>query len=642
MTQVNVLLNYSNLTEEILENAMNDYVKHHNQVVDTILNIEDDELSWNNLVKPFIDLDNAYINNAYLDMNDFYPDEKIRDKATAISTEFSKWAIEQNMRKDIYSKYKSYSENKYLEEKSSLSQEQISYFDNMMTSYKIKGMDLSDEKFERYKQIQKVISELCSNFRQNLGNENYSELLDPEQLVGLPEKYIKERTNSDGKVKVTLKYPDYIPLMEYCQNRQLRMKFSKLFKSRCIIENTPLIEQVFKLRSEIADVFGFENYSDYKLQKSMANDTQTVTSFLNDLLVRVKPLLHSDIDSLTKLANADGIDKLEMYDIAYYSRIFTESTCNFDKEQLKQYFPVEKVLSGAFKIYQTLLGYTFEKVTGMENTFWHDSVELYQVVNSSTGNLVGYFYLDLYPREGKYGHAACFPFITKSDVTYPVATMACNFGKGNLTFEEVETFFHEFGHVMHHLSSKSTIKSTASFSCEHDFVETPSQMFEEWCYCDEPLKMMSEGLPDEMITKLNQSRKLLQGYHYARQLMFGLFDMTIHSSQYNKLGLNPAELFAQVQKDVLEMDVLEGTSEPASFGHLMGGYDSGYYGYAWSLVYAKDLFGKFREEGMLNSELGIKLRDQVLAQGSIRKSLESIKIFLEREPSNQEFINSIC
>jgi len=255
--------------------------------------------------------------------------------------------------------------------------------------------------------------------------------------------------------------------------------------------------------------------------------------------------------------------------------------------------------------------------------------------------MLGYFYLDLYPREGKYGHAACFPFITKSNVSKPVATMACNFGKGELTFEEVETFFHEFGHVMHHLSSKSKIKSTASFSCERDFVETPSQMFEEWCYCEEPLKMMSVGLPIEMIDKLNLSRKLLQGYHYARQLMFGIFDMTVHSKEYLNY-LNPTQLFAKIQKSVLEMDHIDGTSEPASFGHLMGGYDAGYYGYAWSLVYAKDLFGKFKTFGLLNPELGIKLRDQVLAQGSIRKSMDSIREFLDREPSDEEFIKSIC
>jgi len=279
---------------------------------------------------------------------------------------------------------------------------------------------------------------------------------------------------------------------------------------------------------------------------------------------------------------------------------------------------------------------------GKAGPYWHESVELYQVLDSHTKLEVGYFYLDLYPREGKYSHAACFPFITKSEHVLPVATMACNFNKGNLNFDEVETFFHEFGHVMHHLSSESTINSTAAFSCEHDFVETPSQMFEEWCYAKETLQMMSDNLPDELVEKLNLSRKLLQGYHYARQLLFGHYDMFIHSSKYVKSGLKPKQVFDFLHKEILELDSSPTTSEPANFGHLMGGYDAGYYGYAWSLVYAKDLFSEFKKNGMLNSELGMKLRKEVLSKGSIRKSLDSIIKFLGREPSNDEFIESIC
>jgi thimet oligopeptidase len=211
----------------------------------------------------------------------------------------------------------------------------------------------------------------------------------------------------------------------------------------------------------------------------------------------------------------------------------------------------------------------------------------------------------------------------------------------NLTFDEVETFFHEFGHVMHHLSSESTIKDMASFSCEHDFVETPSQMFEEWCYAKETLQMMSKDLPDEMVAKLNMSRRMLQGYHYARQLMFGIFDMMIHSGDYIKKNTTPQELFSNIQKDVLELETIPGTSEPASFGHILGGYDAGYYGYAWSLVYAKDLFSKFKDNRLLDSTLGMELRKVVLSKGAMRNSLESIKLFLGREPSNEAFIQSI-
>jgi len=658
MTKVNVLLDYSSLTEESLIKLKDSYFKSYEELVTELLKIDNSELTWLNFVQPLINHDNLNINLALLQMKDFSTDEKIREVCTDLETEIEKWSIEQSMRKDLYLKYKYYNDN----QKEQLSEEQQSYLSDVMIGYKICGMELPDDKFNELKEIKKSISELCSQFSLNLGNENYSEPMDPELLKGLPEKFIQEREN------ITLKYPDVVPIMEYATNRDYRKKISNLFKSRCIEENTPLVEKVLDLRVKIAELFGFENYSDYKLQQSMAETTVTVNYFLSNLLNRIKPLLRKDLELLGELAKADGIDKLETYDIAYYSRLYVEKTCDFDKEELKKYFPVEKVVSGALDIYQKLLGYTFKNVTtehgeslallepqgktgeslallepqGKTCPFWHDSVELYQVLDTNTESEIGYFYLDLYPREGKYSHAACFPFITKSEHVLPVATMACNFNKGNLTFDEVETFFHEFGHVMHHLSSESTINSTAAFSCEHDFVETPSQMFEEWCYAKETLQMMSDNLPDELVDKLNLSRKLLQGYHYARQLLFGHYDMFIHSSKYVKSGLKPKQVFDFLHKEILELDSSPTTSEPANFGHLMGGYDAGYYGYAWSLVYAKDLFSEFKKNGMLNSELGMKLRKEVLSKGSIRKSLDSIIKFLGREPSNDEFINSIC
>jgi thimet oligopeptidase len=506
-----------------------------------------------------------------------------------------------------------------------------------MIGYAIKGMKLPDDKFDRVKEIKKEISELCSKFHMNLGNENYSEFVSKDQLLGLPEKYIEERVQNDNMVKITLKYPDYIPIMEYAQNREIRKHFSILFKSRCIKENTPIIEQVFKLRGELAELFDFTDYSDYKLQQSMAESTSVVNNFLSELLDKIKPLHKTDMEQLGKLASSDGIDQLEIYDIAYYSRVFVEKTCAFDKEELKKYFPVNKVVPGAFEIYQTLLGYTFTKVTGQESKFWHPEVELYQVTDSETAQPIGYFYLDLYPREGKYSHAACFPFITKSSVTLPVATMACNFNKGNLSFDEVETFFHEFGHVMHHLSSVSAISNTAGFACEHDFVETPSQMFEEWCYINKTLKIISPTITDDIIEKIKKQRNILQGYHYARQLSFCYLDMNVHSKNYNH---NSFETNKRVTKEILGLDIQEDTNSVASFGHLMNGYDAGYYGYLWSLVYAKDLFTKFNDHE-LDMNIGLEFRDEILSQGSIRPSMESIKIFLGREPNEDAFIESI-
>lgn len=634
----NVILNYSCLEITKIDAVVQTYKDRYEKLVSQILSIPDVDLSWHNFIEPFIELDNTYIDLALLNMKDFYEKDEIRDYCNKIQTCLDQWAIEQSMRKDIYLKYKYYYENIFPYVASDHTFEENSYIKNLIKNYNHRGLELSNEKYELLKSYKKDISEACSKFNFNLGNENFTTFLTPQKLNGLPQKYIDERTQKDGTVKITLKYPDYVPIMEYATDRELRKKMCTLFKSRNQQENSLLAEDIFKIRSQIPSLFGLENYSDYKLNKSMAINSQNVSTFLNNLLEKIKPLLGSDLKTLSNLAQKDGIDKLEIYDISYYSRIYIEKTCDFNKEDLKKHFPITQVIKGLFEIYQKLLGYKFQKMIGHEKTFWHDSVELFLVTDQKTGTNVGYFYLDLFPRSGKYGHAACFPFINKSNKTLPVAVMACNFGQGNLTFDEVETLFHEFGHVMHHLSSKSQISSTASFSCEHDFVETPSQMFEEWCFCYESLKLMSVNLPNEYVDKLNKSRNLLQGYHYARQLLFAIFDMHIHS---NQLTTNSNQLFNQYHKQILNLDPIPDTNEVASFGHLMGGYDAGYYGYAWSLVYAKDLFTKFKEGNLLNQKIGIQFRDEILAQGSIRDSLESIKIFLGREPNNEAFITSL-
>jgi thimet oligopeptidase len=644
------ILNYSNIQVSDLEEYKKKYIQDRTLVTDTVLSIDKKDLCWSNLVQPFIELEDRHNNLAKFSMKNFYEEKTIREACTKLSTELSKWTTEQISRKDIYSLFKHYSENKYLEEKQTLTSEQNKYFENIMLDYSQNGMNLDEEAFAELQDIKQKNIQLCSDFFLNMNNESYSILMTKDDLSGLPEQYLKDHIfidSLDESYKITLKYPDYIPFMEYSKNRVLKKELCTQFKSRCIKENTPIIDQVFKnTRPRLAELLGYKNYSDYKLVNAMASKTETVNEFLKDLLVKVKPLLHEDLKVLQSLYNElyDPSEKedIQMWDIAYLSRVHTERTCQFKKEDLKQYFPVQTVITGALSIYQQLLGFTFTNITDQyKDTFWHNSVEMFQVNETSNDLLVGYFYLDLYPRQGKYSHAACFPFINKSIKSLPVATMACNFGEGFLEFNEVETFFHEFGHVMHHLSSDCTIDGMGAFSCERDFVETPSQMFEEWTYCAESLKLMSKDLPEDMIAKLNKSRNMLQGYHYARQLLFGIFDMTIHSQEYKNMNLSPSELFSKIQKEVLELDTIPGTSEPASFGHLMGGYAAGYYGYAWSLVYAKDLFSVFKDNKLLDRELGLRFREQVLSQGSKRKSMDSIKLFLGREPSNDAFIKSI-
>ena len=631
----NVLLNYKNLSNKKLDEIVDEYIKENELINNEILKLDLLKLNWDNIIEPYIKLSNNYIELAYLNMKQFHESETIREYASNISIKLTQYNIDNSMRRDLYKIFKCYYDNQYKLEKDKLTKEQISYIEDIILGCKKLGLDLPEEKYNKVKEIKKEITQLTTEYELNVDNYRRSFEFTLEDVDGLPESFINDHLTESKKVKVTLDYPDYIPMMEYCNNREIRKKLNFEFACRAKDTNVEIIEKVFVLRQELASLFSVENYSDYKLEDTMAISTKTVMDFLDKLLIKIKPLLERDYDILLSYAKEDNIEKIEPYDIAYYSRIHTEKE-TINKEELKKYFPIRQTIKNVFDIYQTLLNYKFIDITeAHKDTIWNDEVKLFMV--KSNENIIGYFYLDLFPRDGKYGHAAVFPCINKSESTYPVAAMACNFAKDYMNFNELETFFHEFGHVMHHISSVSKINSTASFACESDFVETPSQMFEEWCYINKTLKIISPTITDDIIEKIKKQRNILQGYHYARQLSLCYLDMNVHSKNYNH---NSFETNKRVTKEILGLDIQEDTNSVASFGHLMNGYDAGYYGYLWSLVYAKDLFTKFNDHE-LDSNIGLEFRDEILSQGSIRPSMESIKIFLGREPNEDAFIESI-
>jgi Zn-dependent oligopeptidase len=635
-----IILNYKDITSAIIRNIKDDYISNLEKVNDIILKIPFQDLIWDNFIQPFIDFHNTYTNTAILNMKNFHQSEEIRELCSDIDSELEQYNINNNMRKDIYNAYKYYYTNTYPNESSKLTNEQQNYMKVKMVEFNKLGLGLDDEPYNRVKEIKNEISELSSSYELNVDNYSREFFFTPEQLDGLPQSYIDERKTEDGKIKVTLQYPDYIPLMEYCKDRNIRKMMIYEYKRRAYDTNVDIAEKIFKLKQEQAKLFGFENHSDYELDDSMAGSTKEVMKFLDNLYEKIKPLQERDYNLLLEYSLPDYISKLESYDIQYYSNKLIENKTQLKKEDLKKYFPIFSTIQAVFKIYEQILDYKFIEVThlsNISNTLWHEDVKLYEVHENEI--IKGAFYVDLHPRDGKFGHAAVFPLISKSKDTLPIAAIACNFARDYLNFDELETFFHEFGHVMHHISSKSTISETASFSCEADFVETPSQMFEEWCYVNSVLKILNEdkSITDDIIEKIKQQRNILQGWHVARQLSFCYMDMHIHSKQYDG---NSYEVTKKFTKQICNIDTLENTNEISSFGHLINGYDAGYYGYMWSLVYAKDLFSIFKNNE-LDKEIGKKFKNEILSQGSIRPSIESVKIFLNREPNLDAFINSI-
>lgn len=637
-----MFLNYKNLNVDDVKAFLEVYMLETTGLNDHLSNLENEVLSWSTFIAPQLSLDIKFATQfQLLNMDDFHPDEAIRTVCNEVSTEFNKFGIDQNMGRDMFAKFKYYYENQFQTEKLQFSSERVKYIEDSWKQYSMDGLNLEDVQFERVREIKKELSEMSSKFSFNLTNENTTHEFTLEQLDGMQEDWLKSRLQESGTYKISLKYPDYLPLMEYCKNRETRKVMSQSFNSRCGVENAPLCEKTYQLRHELAEVFGFDSYANYSLQKKMAKNYDTVMNFLNSLNDNIQPVLTNDYNALYTLANPDGITQFEIYDIAYYTRLYKEQQTSLDNETVRQYFQLDTVTAGIFQIYQQFLSVKFTDVTADHvGELWHETVQLFQVNDLLSGDLMGYFYLDVFPREKKYNHAAVFPFIRKSSETIPVCAMACNFESSRgLTHSEVVTYFHEFGHVMHNICSDVELNFFGGTSVEKDYVECPSQCFENWCYALEPLRILSGGsIPDDIVDKINQQSKLCQGYHFSRQMVFAKTDMAIHSTRWNE---PPNDVYNSMMRDILKLEPVENMRFMETFSHLMGGYQAGYYGYLFSEVFSSDIYKTCVEGHELDPEVGLKYRKEILSYGGSRNSIDGLVNMLNRMPNDKAFIKSI-
>lgn len=586
------------------------------------------------------------LEDTLMSLGELHPDESIRNISVELNTELSTFLVDENMRRDVFSIISHYYNNQYKEEKNNLTAEQVKYVENSYKSYINSGLNLPDEQYNRVKEINKQLSIYSNKYGQNIAEVKTELFFTLEQLDGLTEEWLSLRFDEETNLyKIKLQYPDYIPIIEFCKVRETRKSMVIAYGSRCIDSNIPIIQDTIKLRKERANIFGFESHTDFELQDDMAKNSQTVNTFLDDLMKKLNPLLQSDLEKLRDLAKElDGLIDITQWDIAYYTRIFKERETNLDQRELAKNFSINSITQGIFSIYQELLALTFTEVTEQFPDALYadtDKVKLFMVSNDTTPEIpMGYFYLDLFPREGKFSHAAMFTFISKSLYNLPVSAIVCNFDPElDVEFDNVVTFFHEFGHLMHNLVSTNTIGSLAGTSCQIDFVETPSQMFERWCYCKEPLQRLVKpekisNVTDELVEKINAQSKIMEGLNNSRQIIYGILDASIHSADPPEDSWN---FYNNMVKDLFGYELDPQTNILANWGHLFG-YDGKYYGYQWSLVYAIDLFSFFKDK-YLDKELGKKLRYKILAVGGTSNGFEVLRDFMGREPDSNAFVN---
>ena len=549
--------------------------------------------------------------------------------------------------------------------------------ENELRDFRLGGAELPDAQKARYLQIQERLSELSSRFSDNLldATNDYTLLIENKnELSGLPDDVLQtaqeaaqlapaemdQETNAVSPLKsgwlFTLKAPSYMPVMQYADNRELREKMYRAYGTRASEfgkpewDNTPLMEEIVKLRSEEAQLLGFANYGELSLASKMANSPQQVVQFMRELAQRARPFAEKDLAELREFARTElRIAELQSWDVAYVSEKLREQRYAFSEQEVKQYFPEDAVLPGMFKLVETLYGLN---ITASAAPVWHEDVRFFDI-RDALGQLVGQFYLDLYARNSKRGGAWMDDVITRrriqlaGGIQTPVAYLNCNFSApvGNkaavFTHDEVITLFHEFGHGLHHLLTEVEDLGVSGINgVEWDAVELPSQFMENFCWEWDVIRGMTrhiengEPLPRVLFDKMLAAKNFQSGLQSLRQIEFSLFDMLMHSSFEANGGRSILQLLDEVRAEVAVLVPPTFHRFPHSFSHIFsGGYAAGYYSYKWAEVLSADAYSLFEENGVLNPAAGARFRSEILAVGGSRGAMQSFIAFRGREPS---------
>ena len=582
----------------------------------------------------------------------------VRDAATDALKKLSEWAVGLEYREDVYAAVKAFAD-----QKPKLDGEKAKLLAETMRDYRRAGLNLPKAERDEVERLRKEITGLTTDFESNVNKARGPVKFSKAQLEGVPESFLALEGIKTGDDEYTLQANvtfHYLMVMENAKREATRKEFQQVHDTLAKEENVPLLRQILELRDKVARQLGYASWADYKIEPKMARDAGTALQFLENLKTGLQPKLDAELALFRELKvkeTGDSTAQIHLWDWRYYANELKKARYNVDAEQLRDFFPLDRTLDGMFAIYQKIFGVTFRRVEAPAK--WVDDLQLWAISDSKTGEPLGLFYLDLYPRDGKYNHFAVFGLIEGKqldDGKYqrPTVAMVCNFpppqpGKPSLMgHDEVVTLFHEFGHVMHSMLTRAHFSRFSGSNVERDFVEAPSQMLENWAWDKTVLDTFAadyrdpnKKIPGEILDQLKASDLATKGTWYRRQLCFGLLDLALHTQIREGSGVDPVELSNQILSDTL-LPVPEDSAFVAYFGHLMH-YDAGYYGYAWADAIAADMASIFENStgGYFDVETGMKLRREIYAVGSSRPPGVSIERFLGRPRSNEPFLKKI-
>ncbi len=581
-------------------------------------------------------------------------DEQERNRGKLAEEHVGAFYIELATREDLYRAIKAYSDTQ-----PELVGEQQRLLDQTMRDYRRAGMELPEAERNRLTDIQKQLSKLQITFQANIRDDKTKIRLSAAQLRGMDEDFLAGLERDGESYLVGLDYPTYLPILEFCEVEQAR---EALWRARNKVggkDNVRVLEEILRLRSRAARLLGYAHDVDFQTEIRMARNAKNVIDFYKELrpVVREKAAGEFAEFLTAKRAHTDNPKAvLRPWDQSFYESRLKRERYAVDSKQVQEYFPLDRVIDGLFSTTQSLYGIEYREVTTEAASrglpVWHPDVRLYDVFDKQTSEKLGAFYLDLFPRDNKYNHAAQFGLRPRKhwasgEVQVPLVALVCNFTKPTadkpslLTHDEVETFFHEFGHCLHSILTAVEHASFSGTAVARDFVEAPSQMFENWVWDQQVLNTFArhyerdEPLPVELLEGMIAARNFGRGLWAERQIFFGLLDLNYHLDPDGQVATT--QVAQQVFDESLIYEPIDGVHPQSAFGHLMH-YNSGYYGYMWSLVYAADMFQRFQELGMLSPEAGRYYRTHILAPGGTIDEMEMVEKYLGRKPDKKAFL----
>ncbi|MDT0677142.1 M3 family metallopeptidase [Autumnicola musiva] len=601
------------------------------------------------------------VTSVFFNLNSAETNKEIQQIAQEVSPLLTEFKNDTILNKTLFERVKTVFEE---QENLQLNVEEKTLLEKKYKAFSRNGANLPEEKQQELRAIDKELSSLSLKFGENVLEETNKfelQILNEEDLKGLPESFREEaKATAEAKEKqgwiFTLQYPSYIPFMKYAENRELRKKMSVAFGAKGFhgddLDNRENVLSIAKLRHQRANLLGFETHAHFVLEQRMAETPEKVNNFLNELLEKAKPAAKREFTELENFAKKlDNIERLEKWDAAFYGEKLKQELFDLNDEKLKPYFKLENVIEGVFLVANKLYGLNFTEVFDVDK--YHPDVKTYKVTDEYN-EIIALFYADFHPREGKRNGAWMTiykqQYIQNNQNERPHISIVCNFTKPSktepslLTFNEVTTLFHEFGHALHGMLANTTYPSLSGANVYWDFVELPSQVLENWCYEKEALQLFAkhyktgEAIPMELIEKIKESANFHEGMATVRQLSFGMLDLSWHGIDPTNITNVKAHEDKAFEATKLYPNVPENCMS-TSFSHIFqGGYSAGYYSYKWAEVLDADTFEYFQEQGIFSREVANKFRENILSQGGTEHPMELYKRFRGKEPQPEALL----